>query len=130
MILSRHQHHEPPPPAEGIWPCRRCRRDRVFITSVAFEGRNAPDAPLFCEECGWEFTAPTETIIDPHGPAQVTVLHMSAEERARGRERLRLRMLQELGPSAEPPQHDEIKPVDQIDLALQIAQLTRKGRAA
>ena len=129
MISARYQHHEPPPPAEGIWRCRRCTIDRVFITSVECEGRGAPDAPLFCEECGWEKTAPTNTVINPHGPAEVTVLHMTAAERAVGRERLRLRMLAELGATGQAPQ-DEVKPVDQNDLALQIAQLHQKGRAA
>lgn len=111
-------------PAEGIWFCRRCMRDRVFITSVACEGRSVPDAPLFCDECDWEMTCPSDTVIPPTGPPIINPVPMTSESRRIGRERLRLRLLEELGHT---PSHDVVRSVDKQDLAQQIAQLTNRG---
>lgn len=118
---------EPPLPAEGIWHCRRCWQDRVFVTLVEHAGHEAADAPLFCEECDWEMPMVTTTTIPPVGPPEVVRAPMPLADRRAGRARLQARMLAELGGSAPV---DDVRPVDQDDLAMQIAMLRQKGQAA
>lgn len=118
---------EPPLPAEGIWHCRRCWQDRVFVTLVEHAGHESVDAPLFCEECDWEMPMVTTTTIRPVGPPDVVRAPMPLADRRAGRARLQARMLAELGGTAPV---DDVRPVDQDDLAIQIAMLRQKGQAA
>jgi hypothetical protein len=118
---------ERPPPAEGIWFCRRCMMDRAFVTTVALEGRDAPDAPLFCSECEWEIEPEVDIVQRYPEPPIETRGRLSPEFRAAGKERWRKYLLSLAAPRSRT--EPEAMPHDSAAFALQLAQLQgERGR--
>ena len=119
-------YYEPPPPIEGIWPCRRCMMDRPFGTTPALEGRDVPDAPLFCDDCGWEYELEVDELVRfPEPPVRI-VRPMPPQLRAEGRARWQRHLLSQLAPrtpKAAPP------PPITDEAAIQLARiLAERGR--
>lgn len=116
---------ERPAPCEGIWFCRACMLMRAFSTTPEHEGRNIPDAPLYCDECGWEMLFEVDVIQRYPDPPIIQRKHMPESERLAGKERLRVYLLSISAPRTPRP---EPPPVDQDAYEIQLAQLKAGAR--
>lgn len=116
---------ERPPPFEGIWFCRACMLMRAFCTTPEHEGRDVPDAPLYCDECGWEMLFEIDIVQRYPEPPIVMKHHMPEAERRAGKERLRVFLLSISAPRTPRP---EPGPVDMDAFAIQLAQLKAGAR--